>query len=335
MDIKNDFGGRKYSELLKEGLVYIKERKEGKIKSFKTPWKSVNDSGVNGIEWNSLWTFASRPGAGKTMLTDQLARESRILNLDIDFNILTFQFEMGVKQYASRAFAAETALDYNTILSAYNQLEEFAYKQMIQFTKDCIELENKGVLRYVITKTMTHLEIEKAVHYYYELMGKKPLFITIDHSYLLKNCVTEREKITMLYNAGETFVRIKRELPVIIVVLSQLNRNIDNPERKVPNNIGNYPTAADILGSDVWEQCSDFVSILNRPYKSDIPVYGPNGYIMKSEDIAMHIIKSRNSPNESNIVFLKAEFDKGRAIECEPPLTSTVPNSFKPFRTTK
>jgi hypothetical protein len=85
---------------------------------------------------------------------------------------------------------------------------------------------------------------------------------------------------------------------------------------------------------DALMQCSDMVSVMNRPFIADIPVYGPNGYIMTNDDIAMHIIKSRNSPNNSNLVFMKAEFNRGRMIECVPPSVSSAPGGkAKPWRT--
>ena len=74
-------------------------------------------------------------------------------------------------------------------------------------------------------------------------------------------------------------------------------------------------------------QCSDMVSVMNRPFIADVPLYGPNGYIMTSDDIAMHMIKSRNSPNSGNIVFMKAEFSRGKVVECLPPTVSSSPNT--------
>jgi len=319
---KNPFGARRYSEILREGLIYIEDRKKGRNVSFKTPWAGINASGVNGLEWGSLWTIGARPGSGKTMIVSQILRESRMLNPGVDFNILEFQFEMGTKQYASRAFAAETALDYNTVLSAYSELQDFAHKQMIQHMHDTLALEKLGVMRYLISDSMTHLEMEKAIHHYYNALGGKPLIVTIDHSWLIKQSVSEREKMNTLYNTGETLVRVKRDLPIIVIMLSQLNRSIDEAVRKIPGNIGNYPTSSDIFGGDCLMQCSDMVSVMNRPYIADVPVYGPHGYVMTSDDIAMHIIKSRNSPNSSNIVFMKAEFNKGCMRESMPPTVS-------------
>ena len=68
--IKKPFGARKYSEILKEGLKYIDDRRKGRIKSFKTPWLGINKSGVGGLEWGSMLTIGARPGclSGDTVL---------------------------------------------------------------------------------------------------------------------------------------------------------------------------------------------------------------------------------------------------------------------------
>ena len=101
------YGAKKYSEVLKKGLQYISDRRDGKIKSFKTPWTGINLAGINGIEWGSLVTVAARPSSGKTMWISQLIKDSHIYNPDQEFNILEFQFEMDDRQYAARQYAAE------------------------------------------------------------------------------------------------------------------------------------------------------------------------------------------------------------------------------------
>ena len=121
------YGARKYSEILTETAKYVDDRRKGNIKSLLTPWPGLNKAGVNGIEWGSLITIGARPGAGKTLIVSQILREARKLNPGQDFNILEFQFEMGAKQSGSRAFAAETALDYNQILSTTQALDDYSY----------------------------------------------------------------------------------------------------------------------------------------------------------------------------------------------------------------
>ena len=329
MDILKDrpFGLRLYSEVLEEGLQYIDDRRHGRIKSFKTPWVGLNRAGVNGLEWGSLITIGARPGAGKTMIVSQILRESRINNPDQQFNILEFQFEMGAKQSASRAFAAETALDYDIVLSSSKQLDDFSFGLMKTHIQDCKALEKAGIYRTQINTPLTHKEIRDAIHRTYNALGGKPLIVTIDHSWLIKRTAEEKEKIATIYNTTETLMRVKNELPVIILMITQLNRGMDETSRKIPGTLGNYPTSSDIFGGDALMQGSDMVLGLSNPYKANImPVYGQKGYKVLKDDLYVHLIKVRNGKDDNNVLFMKGNFDKQKMIEISEPLATNPSN---------
>lgn len=333
MDPKRPFGAKFYSEVLQEGLRYIQDRRQGKIKSFRTPWDGLNKAGVGGIEWNSLITIGARPASGKTMFTSQILKESRILNPTQDFNILEFQFEMGEKQQGARAFAAETALDYDRVLSTNKQLDDFAYEMMVKYAEENKVLEQAGIQRLVISTPLSHKNIEKAIHTWYNALGGKPMIITIDHSWLIKREPDEREKLTTLYNATETLMKIKNELPVIIFMITQLNRNIEDVSRRTPGNIANYPTSGDVFGGDALQQGSDMVIALSRPYTMNIGVYGPKEYAVSKDDIFVHVLKARNSSDDNNMIFLKGDFAKQRMYQVgEPSANNPTGASFTPRR---
>lgn len=55
-----------------ETINYIKARKAGKIKSLKTPWKSLNEAALDGIQWGDALLMAARPGIGKAQPLNSL-----------------------------------------------------------------------------------------------------------------------------------------------------------------------------------------------------------------------------------------------------------------------
>lgn len=327
------FGIKSYIEILEEGLKYIEDRRSGKIKSLMLPWAGLNNAGVAGLEWGSMITIAARPGSGKTMFVSQILRESKLLNPAQDFNILEFQFEMGARQTAARDFASQVGLDYNQVLSTHKQVDEFAIKMMKQYLEDSRIFQNIGNYRTQINEPLTVKEMEKAIYAGYEGLGGKPLVVTIDHSWLIKKDTAEKEKIATLYNTVEMLMKVKNKLPIIIFMISQLNRSIDEPTRKTPGTIGNYPTSSDIFGGDALMQGSDMVLVLTRPYKADIELYGRKEYPCKTDDIFGHILKSRNSADDVNLIFLKAEFAKQKMIEVQEP-TAMNPTGQPPQRRT-
>jgi replicative DNA helicase len=327
------FGIKTYVEILEEGLQYIEDRRIGKIKSLKLPWDGLNKMGVGGLEWGSMLTIGARPGAGKTMFVSQILREAKYLNPTQDFNILEFQFEMGPKQTAARDFVAQTALDYNQVLSTNKQIDEFSVKLMKQYVDEQKKFQQLGNYRTQINTSLTVRKMEEAIHTAYNGLGGKPLIVTIDHSWLIKKDTDEREKITTLYNIVEMLMHVKNKLPIIIVMISQLNRSIDEPVRKMPGTIGNYPTSSDIFGGDALMQGSDMVIVLNRPYKVDIELYGRKEYTCKTDDIFTHILKSRNSADDTNLIFMKADFPRQRILEVPEPQAAN-PTGQPPQRRT-
>lgn len=327
------FGLRTYVEILEEGLQYIEDRRVGKIKSLLLPWAGLNNAGVAGLEWGSMLTIGARPGSGKTMFVSQILRESKLLNPTQDFNILEFQFEMGARQTASRDFASQVGLDYNQVLSTYTQVDEFAIKMMKQYLDDSRSFQKMGNYRTQINEPLTVRGMEEAIYKVYQGLNAKPMIITIDHSWLIKKDINEKEKITTLYNTVEMLMKVKNKLPIIVFMISQLNRSIDEPIRKTPGTIGNYPTSSDIFGGDALMQGSDMVLVLTRPFKADIEIYGRKEYPCKTDDIFGHILKSRNSADDINLMFLKAEFAKQRMIEVAEPLAMN-PTGAPPQRRT-
>ena len=327
-----EYGVKSYLDVLDDSLEYIKDRAAGKIKSFKTPWTGLNNAGIGGLEWGSIFTVAARPGAGKTMITSQILREAYQQNPGQKFNILEFQFEMGSKQYGSRAFAAEMAKDYNEILSTRFPLDEFIIKRMEQYKEEVRKVNELGMQRMFMGRPVGHETMYKLIHQAYNELGGSKLVVTIDHSWLVKKADGEKEKINTLYNTVEMLMKIKNELPVIIIMLSQLNRTIDEASRKMPGTIANYPTSSDIFGGDALMQGSDMLVVLNRPYKADIKVYGPKKYHAGPDNIFMHLLKVRNGSNDDSMLFFEAQFNRQRMAEIAPPAITNSPTSANGYQ---
>jgi hypothetical protein len=170
--------------------------------------------------------------------------------------------------------------------------------------------------------------MEKAIHTYYNALGGKPMVVSVDHSWLIKKSPDEKEKLNTLYNTVEMLMRVKNELPIIVLMITQLNRSIDEPARKTPGSIANFPTSSDIFGGDALMQGSDMVLVLTRPYKADIPVYGPKEYVCNKEDLFMHIIKSRNGSDDTNLIFIRGDFNKQKMSETIEPASNNPTGRF-------
>lgn len=310
-----------------EALHYLNGRLKGEIRSIKTPWLKFNDATVDGIEWNSATVIGGRPATGKTLIKDQLIREAFVLNPGEDFRVLEFQLEMVGRVSAIREYSSVLGESYKYLCSAAKS------KIGTVFTKEQLDLCEKysiGRLKYpidIVEKPPTVSEFKEIIHQYMDhfsaegTSGKKvykKTIVTLDHSLLLKKDKWEKDKFDVLYSLGEALTEMKRIYPIAFIILSQLNRDIDKPERNENGKYGNHILESDIFGADALLQHADTLIGLNRPGKQKITEYGPDRYLIDSETIlVMHFLKCRNG--DARMSFFRTEFEKMQIVEIEPP----------------
>jgi hypothetical protein len=305
-----------------DSLVYLKGRREGLIKSIKTPWSKFNDATTDGLEWHSMTVIGGRPGSGKTLIKDQIIREAFVLNPDEDFRVLEFQFEMLARTSAIRQYSSVLGKSYKYLCSADGTLTEadlntcYEYaKNQVRFPIDIVEdpitvLELKDT---IIEYMNAHAEKDADGNYKF-----KKTIVTLDHSLLLKKAPFEKDKFDTLYSLGETITELKRRFPIAFIILTQLNRGIDNPERNEDGKYGNYILESDIFGADALLQHADTLIGINRPGKQKIRFYGPDKYIIEDDKIlVMHFLKCRNG--DTRMSFFKAQFEKMKIVEIVTP----------------
>ncbi len=172
-------------EAYQESLEYLRDRALGTVKSFITPWPKFNDAGVDGIEWPSMVVIGGRPGSGKTLIKDQIIRESFDLNLGQDFRVLEFQFEMIGRVSAIREFSAATNLSYKQLCSSGGY----------HLTKDDFEMcklyrdKRKNLPVDIVDTPCTVEEFSQIILEYHQKHQTK-FIVTLDHSVLLKKIIS-------------------------------------------------------------------------------------------------------------------------------------------------
>jgi replicative DNA helicase len=292
---------------INSALAYIKGRREGEIKSLLTGSKKVNNSLLNGIEWNRIFTIAAMSGSGKSTYCEQLKRELIDLNPEQEFDILSFEFEMPSSEQVLRNISGKTKMSVSDLLSSKEQISEkhlkFAEIAANSMRKYPIyNVENTGTIEQIVNTILSFVdkqEIQKR---------KRGLIITIDHVLLTKGKTgqDERNIVAILYR---TMVDLKKQfikmgIPILIILLSQLNRNIETPERILNSDL-HFPTRNDLFGSSDIFMCSDYVLVIHKPallglvnYGKPLPDY-PKGFpVWNPKDktqamIYFHLLKQR------------------------------------------
>tara|TARA_Y100000401_G_scaffold114788_1_gene117335 strand:- start:967 stop:1911 length:945 start_codon:yes stop_codon:yes gene_type:complete len=296
-----------------QALKYMLDRQSGKEKSIQTPWPKFNDAITDGLEWNTLTVIGGRPGSGKTLIKDQIIRESFIHNPAEDYRVLEFQFEMVGRTSAIREFSSITGKTYKELCSAGSILTQDVFNKCHQYAKSRV----KHPVDIISTPMTVNQMREQVDMYMNEHKGQKTI-ITLDHTILVKRAPYQTNRLDMLFELGEFFTQVKREYPVMFIALSQLNRNIDNPDRAIDGKYGNYVLESDIFGSDAMLQHADTLIGINRPAKQKIRLYGPDRYIIQDDKtLVLHFLKARNG--DARMSFFRAAFERMEIMEMDTP----------------
>ena len=308
---KPAWGGQ--HESFNEALKYMLNRQKGLEKSVYTPWPKFNDATTDGLEWNTLTVIGGRPGSGKTLIKDQIIRESFDLNPDDHFRVLEFQFEMVGRTSAMREFSSVTGKTYKELCSAGSKISTDVINTCHQYAKDRVKNPVD-----IISRPMTVNQMREQIDMYMDEHKGAKTIITLDHTILVKRAPYQNNRLDMLFELGEFFTQCKRDYPCLFIALSQLNRNIDNPERAVDGKYGNYVLESDIFGSDAMLQHADNLIGINRSAKQKIRYYGPDRYIIKDDrTLVLHFLKARNG--DTRMSFFRGEFEKMQISEMATP----------------
>lgn len=313
--IKLPWKGQK--EGFQDSLRYLKGRQQGIIKSLKTPWTSFNNATTAGIEWNSLTVIGGRPATGKTLIKDQLITEAFKINHGERFRVLEFSLEMVQRVAAIREYSRLLGKSYKYLCSADGSLSPEHLQMCFEYAQERVKYPIDIVEEPCTTDEFRDIIIQYLNHHIDK--GKYiNTIVTLDHSLLLKQSRSEKNRMDALYNLGETITSLKRKFPIAFIVLSQLNRNVDDPKRNEERKYGNYILPSDIMGADALLQHADTVVGLNRPMMQQIRFYGPKGYFIENDKMmAMHFLKCRNG--ENGIAFFNAQFEKMTITETPTP----------------
>ena len=310
-------------DALRKALLKMKARRSGELKSLKSSWPKFNDAFCDGLEWRTITVVGARTGTGKTLFMEQLISDIIEENKDHKFRVLKFQFEMLDETNGIRKLSLNTASDYNTLMSKGEPVDKDLYLRCVQYYE---ETEKTDVID-VVYDPCTVDEMCATIHYYMEAHKDEQgnytnALVTIDHSALLKVGKGQRDKFEVLYALGEALTYMKKHYPVAFLVLSQLNRNIDNPDRSKDGDYGNYVLDSDLFGADALLQHADVVLGINKPAIRKIRFYGPERFIVNDEDLlAFHFLKSRNGT--TRLSFFKLDRENMRIVEIETPPQAT------------
>lgn len=279
---------RPISVVANEALNYIKARKEHDVISLATRWKKLNRCCMGGIEPNTVYTIAGISGSGKSSVANLIQTDLIDLNPNMDIVVLTFSLEMVGFRQIGRTLSNKLRRTTSDLYSSQQDLDDDTYQKVINVSN---QLKNYPI--YFVDSPGSPEQVRQTILSFYDkyVKGKHKYFVIIyDHTLLTKRVGTTIETMSELQ---EVFIQIKKLPLTSIIQLSQMNRNIESPER-INNSLAHYPMRSDLSSSDAIFQASDYVLVIHRPEILNIHEYGPD-HLPTNNKVYIHILKNRDA----------------------------------------
>jgi len=295
---------RTISEVADESVKYIDDRRKHLITPLKTRWQKFNRVCCGGIEPNMIFTIAGGSGSGKSAFVNTLETDLIDLNKAQDIVVLCFSLEMVSSRNIGRKFSNKLRRTTSELYSAEADLTNDEFQKV----KSTAEQIKKYSIYYVDTPSSVKA-IENTIDYFHENVAKgKWLIIILDHVLLVEG---DSERGTIV-DLQKMFIRKKKLFNTSIIQISQMNRNIEQPDR-INNPSNHFPMRSDLSASDAIFQASDYVMALSRPELLNLQFYGINRLPVKNK-VYLHFLKVRDA-GEPCILEFDNELKYGNLIE--------------------
>ncbi len=255
---------------------YIQKRKNHELPSALTSFTQLNDTILEGIPWQNIFTIVGTSSSGKSTILESIKYD--IIKNDPTVKCLSFEFDMLVRAQILRQVSKKTGLT----------AKQLKYVKGFEMTPEEEELmvqalhEIAAMPIWNVDKSISVESIKNDILYFVadqELIeNNNKLLVTIDYVTLTKD-VRGEDKKRVVDELYDTLVTLKKDfehmgLNVLFICLSQTNRDIFSSER-VKNPSLHYPTESDIFQSSTIFNNSDIVMFSINPSRiRGIEYYG-------------------------------------------------------------
>lgn len=248
------------------------------------------DRKTNGLQRSDFILVAARPSMGKTAFALSLARYAALKK---NLGVAIFSLEMSKEQLVNRLLSMESRIDAQIIRTG--ELDDSQWEALMD-SSDAIS-SSKIVIDDTPGISVTELRSKCRK---YKLEHDIQL-VMIDYIQLMSSGRNVESRQQEISDISRALKGIARELNVPIVVLSQLNRAVDN-------RADHRPMLSDIRESGAIEQDADVIMFL---YRDDY--YNPD---TEEKNIAEVIIaKQRNGPTGTVKLAWQPKFTKFVSLE--------------------
>lgn len=225
------------------------KRRGGKITGIDTGYDNLNDI-TAGLHAEELVILASRPGMGKSTFAFNLALKVAQPRKNISRHVAIFSLEMSNQQIVGKMLSNLAAIQSNKLRVGDLTPDEW---RKLDFAVN--ELNSYNI--YFDDAPGTTIPEIRAKCRKLKQQGKLD-FVIIDYLQLITTDQRVPNRSEEVSKISRGLKRLAKELQIPVLALSQLSREIERREDKVP-------VLADLRESGSIEQDADIVMFLHRP----------------------------------------------------------------------
>ena len=286
---KND-SLKKIEEYVGPTLDRLEElsKKQGELIGLSSGFKAV-DGVTQGLQKEDLIVIAGRPSMGKTSLAMNIAEN---VAKEEDGCVLVFSLEMSSESLTSRMLASMAGISQQSFKSA--NLTDRQWEKTIQKAK---KLESMNIHiddKPNISPMEIRAKARRLAKKYRKDGGVK--LVVVDYIQLMQMPGTTENRTNELSDISRALKYLAKEVSAPVIVLSQLNRLVEQRPNK-------RPRMSDLKDSGAIEQDADLIFMLYRDYTYS-----------KDEDwknvVEVKLVKHRNGPTKDLLLSFRDELTR-------------------------
>ena len=288
--IERNSGPKLAKDLIKPVYDKIDEtiRSDSDLVGISTGFRDL-DKLTMGLQQGDLFIIAGRPSMGKTSLAMNIAEN---VAKEEDGCVLVFSLEMSSESLTSRMLASMAGISQQSFKSA--NLTDRQWEKTIQKAK---KLESMNIHiddKPNISPMEIRAKARRLAKQYRKDGGVK--LVVVDYIQLMQMPGRTENRVNELSDISRSLKYLAKEVNAPVIVLSQLNRAVEQRPNK-------RPQMADLRDSGAIEQDADLIFMLYRDY-----------LYTKDEDwknvVELRLVKHRNGPTKDILLSFRDELTR-------------------------
>lgn len=319
-DISRKFIIKPINTAVREQAKYLKNIKEGVFVPINTGYRLINEKLLGGLNEEDIVVIAGLSGSGKTAFALKIGLNVVKKNPNVRLCYLTF--EIAAKKLIARAVTMEEKVSLKTLYNTGEAYDPEIFKKFMNLPIDFVEIPtNVDYIR------------EGLIDYVSKYPNHKVVCI-VDHSLLIEDRKGDNDMTTLIL-LSTMMNKLKKQIPINFILVSQLNNAMLNPGRL--NSLhGQYPDQTDLFGSKYLFHIAENVIVLINPSRMSLPnpYYGKDKLPLTKvvggktfEMIYAHSLKTRDGKPGIDPLYNNLEF--GSLVELSPSNRKAFGDTYK------